>query len=94
MKDKAARIEKAMGQVPISDRCKLSESAAGQKVMKELASHRHWGKEEKVFLDREGNIDHKRAADTYKKYREFFHKARDNAVHEEDDKKDDKKYGL
>lgn len=44
MMAKADRIERAMAQVPISDRCIDAQSAATQQVMRELASHRHGSK--------------------------------------------------
>lgn len=72
MNAKATRIERAMGQVPLEDRKNLLSSNKTQGVMEALASHRYFGKRGNVYKNEKGGVDPKKAATTFKKFREKF----------------------
>jgi hypothetical protein len=71
---KATNIERAMKEVSIEDRANFDtkKSDGKQKVMQELARHRHLGKRDKVYLDTNHKIDNKKAAQTYKDFKKQF----------------------
>lgn len=73
MKDKAHRIEQAMGNIPIEERTALLKSEGSSDVLKALASHRYFGKRGDVYLDRKGGIDTDSAATTFKEFKAKFH---------------------
>ncbi|MFT4059545.1 MAG: hypothetical protein QM652_08365 [Legionella sp.] len=75
MNGKADRIENAMHKVSIEDRCHFLQSASFKEVMKTLASHRHLGKKEEVYLTENSNIDVNKAAATFKNFKEKFSEA-------------------
>ena len=82
-KDKAIAIENALKSVPIEDRDKIFSSNKQtpqlNAVREALASHRHFGKQNKVYYkdDAHQQIDEKKAAAAYKNLRARFAEVRD-----------------
>jgi hypothetical protein len=72
MKNKAERIEKNMANLSIEERCNFFSSKKSEDVMKALASHRHLGKSNKTYLRKTGEIDTKKAAKSYKHFKDKF----------------------
>jgi len=72
MNAKAERIERAMADLPIEERMQFLSSKKTDKVMKALASHRHWGKRGETYLTAEGKIDNKHAAQSFKDFKTLF----------------------
>ena len=72
MNAKAVRIETAMSQLSIEDRCNLLASDDLTEVMKAMASHRHLGKRGDVYLTERGQIITNDAAQTFKDFKIKF----------------------
>lgn len=68
---KAERIENAMSKLSIEERVHFFDSTKSKEVLKELASHRHWGKGGKVYLT-ENEIDTDKAATSFKDFKAKF----------------------
>jgi hypothetical protein len=69
IKEKAHRIEQEMSNLSIEERCNFSAIKQPEKVMRAIASHRHWGKTNKVYLTETGEIDEKKGTRSYKDFK-------------------------
>lgn len=80
MKAKAQRIEEAMAKVPVLERfdIALQKSALGNKVLQELASHRHPFRENPE--NKSGEFNPTRAARTYRLFTEKFPRPQPEAL--------------
>lgn len=71
--EKADRIKRALMQLSIDERIQLDNPEKNEPILKDIlkqmASHRHIGKAA-VYLTGRGEIDEKKAASTYKKFKE------------------------
>lgn len=72
MRVKANRIESAMARLSLEKRAALSSNLLSimnsedlQAVFKEMATHRYIGKQGKLYLNKDGQIDEKKAADCF-----------------------------
>jgi serine/threonine protein kinase len=91
MKTKAKRIEQEMQDLSIEDRCDFASSNKFKEVMEVLASHTHYGKRNKVYFTKTGEIDTKKAAKTYKEFKEKFQSLTTEKHTEESQEKHSKK---
>lgn len=81
MKDKAARIERAMAQVPIYERESIfinDSYTAPHEVLQALASHRNLIRPGNVYFKEDGSIDEERAAKSFKKFKEKILKQKED----------------
>lgn len=72
MNAKAMRIERAMGKLPLEERKDLLASGKTKEVMEALASHRYFGKQGNVYKNEKGGVDPKKAATSFKNFKERF----------------------
>ena len=81
MKDKAARIERAMAQVPIHERESIfikNSFTAPHEVLQALASHRNLIRPGNVHFKADGSIDEEKAAKSFKKFKEKILKQKED----------------
>lgn len=84
MNAKATRIEDALMRVPIEERRNLhiSKNPAAVEVQKAIASHRYWGKRGEVYLNKDGTVDEKKAANSFKDFKARLNAAKDSPAEE------------
>lgn len=79
MNAKANRIEQAMANMPLEERCHFFSAEKSKEVLAALASHRSLGKSGTVYKDKKENIDGTKAAQSFKNFKRLFQEEMEQA---------------